>query len=98
MESKRNMENIVSDLIIMLLNDYDFHMELCGVDVRIKQDECHVTFIFNDSFSLEESDKLYNFLKKEQDTINGYFANQFSYFRVGSTTKKFRNNHQTFDF
>ena len=92
------MENIVSELILLILRDYKHQMDLSGVDVDIVQKGCHVTFIFNDSFSLEESNKLYNFLKKEQDTINSYFANQFSYFRVGSTTKRLRNNHQTFDF
>ena len=54
--------------------------------------------IFNKPFSTDNSDVLYDILRREQDTINSYLGNQFEYFRVGAATKGYYKNYPKPDF
>lgn len=93
-----DMANVVSELILLILRDYKHQMDLSGVDVDIEQKVRHVTFIFNKPFSTDNSDVLYDILRREQDTINSYLGNQFEYFRVGASTKGYNKNYPKPDF
>ena len=90
-EDMSPLEQTVADFINMNLSEYDLPEEFYKVavdifDTEYNRKECTVTILFEKSFNLKDSDRMYDIMNEIKKEIKKYFGDTFWYIKLGTST------------
>ncbi len=85
------LEQTVADFINMNLSEYDLPEEFYKFavdifDTEYNRKECTVTILFEKSFNLKDSDRMYDIMNEIKKEIKKYFGDTFWYIKLGTST------------
>jgi hypothetical protein len=93
------IERIIEKMVLLYMESYELPKNFSGVAVDVYPTlygkECHITFLFSQSFKLEESDSLRGLVSKIKTHIKNVLGNDFFDSGISSSNSTINNYEET---